>query len=116
MKQFDHKLKWLVDVAWYLAVVSASQTVGLLPNVCVMTGVDDHETLTKSLDGQISQLIESETAYLSDLSVTESGRSFVHIKPWYFRYVDRPLWLLLRALMLPWVLGSLRRYKDPLRT
>lgn len=115
VKHFDPKLKWLIDVAWYLVVVDSNCSISLLPNVCILSGVDDHFSLTKSLHGEISQLVQSETAYLRDLYSSESRVSFTRLKLFYFRHVDRPIWLLLRVLMLPWVLCSLRRYKDPLQ-
>lgn len=114
VKHFDPKLKWLIDVAWYLDVVDLNCTISLLPNVCVLSGVDDHFTLTQSLDGQISQLIQSETAYLRNMYNSKGRLSLTHFKLFYFRYFDRPIWRLFRGLMLPWVLCSLRRYKDPL--
>lgn len=112
---FDSKLKWLIDVGWFLGLLNTARRISFLPNVSIMTGVDDHLTLTKSLDGQISQLIQSETAYLKAEHEANGGESNTNFKSFYFRFIDRPAWCLLRVVMMPWVLCSLRRYKDPLR-
>lgn len=115
LKNFDHRFKWLVDVAWYRSVLCSASKINFLPKVSIISGVDVHETLTKSLSGSISQLNASEINYLSELDVSEGKANCVSVKRFYFRYLDKSVWLMIRALMLPWVFCSLRRYKDPLR-
>lgn len=111
VKFFDEKLKWLIDVEWYLKILYSTKKISFLNNITILSGVDNHLTLTKSLDGQIPKLIDVEMAIIKD-SFEKKTNYFLleYFKQPFIRCLDRGIWWILRVLLIPWVLCSIRKF------
>jgi len=110
---FDNRLKFIVDVDWYVRIFeNRSLKIRICDNLSIMS-MPHQNSITKSLDGTIKQLLESESSLL-----LSQGRSslFLHLNsPIYthermFSFFEKLVWILFRIVLLPWkTLNQLRK-------